>query len=280
MSRRSPESYQWHLDHVVAACGTKWLVLETPSIFGPEYILTVSLCHSNYCNYCRSFNLRKLRQSLYQSLHHKQWRLVTLTYPDHSLDKLQTLTNIAKQFKRFIQRLRRRYPHLAFVRTIELHESDFPHIHLIIDRYVPKALIAKHWHDLGGGIVDIHATAKCEVCGARGKCEHNPHPQRLSYKKAADYLTEELIKKNQDPHKLGLVYWLARVRSITLSRNLKLSPPSHEWKFCAIFEEFSHACNYITSYNEVRPYTEQQTLEPHDMKNAIFYGYGLKQHRA
>jgi hypothetical protein len=275
MPRRTPETFQDHLDHVVSQCCTRWLVLQTLTLLGPEYIITPQLCKSNYCPTCRAHNLRRLRQALYISLRKKQWRLVTLTYPDHTLDKLDVLKNTARQFKRLVQRLRRRYPHLTFVRTIELHESDFPHIHFIVDRYVTKSLLSKHWHDLGGGIVDVHAYAKCPVCGVRGKCQHNPHPKPLSYRTAANYLTDEIEKENQDPHRLGLVYWLAHIRSITTSRNLKLIPPKNEWKFYGVFDELSTACDNVFFMQRHGPNEPRPQLTTAEMKDGLYVGYGF-----
>jgi hypothetical protein len=62
----------------------------------------------------------------------------------------------------------------------------------------------------------IHKRASCSIC--------NPKNCFDVSKYAANYLTLELIKskKHQDPYRTGLNWWLARRRSISTSRNIKL----------------------------------------------------------
>jgi hypothetical protein len=170
-----------------------------------------------------------------------------------------------------------RYPHLTFVRTIELHESDFPHLHLIVDRYIPKALITKAWHDLGGGIVDIVAHPRCPTCGIRGKCQHNRNPKPLNYRAAADYLTDEIEKANQDPHNLGEIYWLAHLRSITTSRNFHITPCKTDWQFVGIWSEVTEAWHYVHDLHDLAPLNSRVQLTDVDLKDGLYIGYGLKE---
>jgi hypothetical protein len=153
-------------------------------------------------------------------MYHRRWRLITLTFPDHSADVLTTLKNLYRNFKRFIQRVRRKYPNIAFIRTIEVHQSGFPHIHMVIDNYIPISFLQKHWHDLGGGWVDITSGNK-----------ESKVKRPANAKQAARYLTEELEKRVQDPHKLGHVFWQANLKSVTTSRNLDITQSSGEWQF-------------------------------------------------
>jgi hypothetical protein len=275
MAARTPLTFELHMSEVVGMCASKWLVLSRPTVLGDEYIITPKLCKSNFCPVCRAQNLIRLRHALLTSLRKHRWRLVTLTYPDHSKDLLDQLRNTALQFKRFVQRIRRRYPKLQFVRTIELHESDFPHLHMIVDRYIPEAFLQKHWHDLGGGWVDIRAYRKCPVCGIRGKCLHVPKPKPLTYHEAAHYLTEEIEKAMQDPHRLGLTYWLARVRSITTSRNLKLRPASSQWKYNGVYDELYQAMWPYELNKQLAATHDRPAMTIHDGRSAIYLGYGF-----
>ena len=217
---RSIESYHRHLERTVANCGTSWIVLSRNTLLGEEFLLTPHMCKSNYCDNCRKRNLLKLRKSLFKTMYHRRWRLVTLTFPDHSADVLTTLRSLYRNFKKFIQRVRRKYPGISFIRTIEVHQSGFPHIHLVVDSFIPIAFLQKHWHDLGGGWVDITSGNK----QSRVKRPANA-------KQAARYLTEELEKRVQDPHKLGHVFWQANLKSVTTSRNLDIAQSTGEWQF-------------------------------------------------
>src|SRR4030042_128148 len=133
---RTLASYQHHIDTTVAHCHTSWIVLRRNTLLGDEYILSPHLCKSNYCEVCRPRNLIALRKCLYDSLKHHRWRLITLTFPDHSADVLEQLVKLYRTFKRFVQRIRRVYPNIAFVRAIEIHQSGYPHIHVIVDSYI------------------------------------------------------------------------------------------------------------------------------------------------
>ena len=148
---RSLGSFQSHLDKTVANCSTSFLVLRRSTIFGDEFMVTHHMCKSNYCKLCRPKNLIALRKVLYESLNYHRWRMIDLTFPDHSVDPLTALQSIYKTFKQFIQKVRYKYPDIAFVRTIEIHQSGFPHLHMIVDKYIPVAFIQKCWHDQGGG---------------------------------------------------------------------------------------------------------------------------------
>jgi hypothetical protein len=161
---------------------------------------------------------------------HHRWRLITLTYPDHSRDLLTQLIEIYRQFKRFVQRIRYTYPDVAYVRTIEIHQRGYPHIHLVVDKYIPISFIQKHWHDLGGGRVDIRQPIKRD--GTK---------KRVSYKDAARYLTDELEKTNQDPHKLGVVFWQAQCKSITMSKNIVLSKDKSPYTWAGIHDTLESA---------------------------------------
>lgn len=153
---------------------------------------------------------------------HDRWRLVTLTYADHTVPVEQLITQSYSRFKKLMNRVRRRITTLKYIRTLELHKSGIIHHHCVFNRYVPHAFLQQAWKDLGGGIVDIALYARCKVCRRKPPCEHVPHPKQLSYKQAARYLTEEVEKKQQDPHNLGFLLWAHRVRTITVSRNIQL----------------------------------------------------------
>jgi len=108
-----------------------------------------------------------------------------------------------------------------------------------------------------------------------GKWLHNPKPKPLTYQEAAHYLTEEIEKYQQDPHRLGLTYWLARVRSITTSRNLKLRPSSSDWQFEGVYNELSEAMWPYQLNHELAATHDRPTMTTHDGRSAIHLGYGF-----
>ena len=278
MALRDPASFQHHLEHTVAQCCTSWIVLQRDTLLGPELIITPKLCRSNYCPTCRSHNLHVLRQILARSIRDERWRLVTLTYPDHSADIEQTIAQSYSTFRKFIHRIRHAHPTLKYVRTIELHASGFPHFHTIVNKYIPVNHIEKSWRDVGGGNVDVRARRACPKCGTRGTCEHRHLSRNLSHYRAAGYLTEELEKKMQDPYKLGYLLWKYRVRTITTSRNIQLHPRQQPLKFIGIYPDLTTAMSNYEMLNSDAKIIGKPTLDYVMTNSAIIAGYGITSH--
>lgn len=220
---RTAETFQQHLDKRVAACSRSWIILRATDLFGTQYRIVPKACSSAYCPRCRINQLLRIRRALVRQMAHRRWRLVTLTFAQREVTRTQLLRSLARTFDRFIKRIKRRYPDLTYVRTVEIHESGYPHLHLVIDRFVPVALLQIAWKEVGGGCVDIRATRK-----VAGKSKP------LLPNEAARYLTEEIEKAVQDPHQLGLEFWLARIRSIATSRNISLKNDDSPWTFYAL----------------------------------------------
>jgi hypothetical protein len=59
---------------------------------------------------------------------------------------------VRRDFAAFARRLRESYPHLAWVRVLERHQSGALHVHLGLSHYVPKDRLAALW---GHGFVDV-----------------------------------------------------------------------------------------------------------------------------
>jgi hypothetical protein len=261
---RTLASFDHHLEHTVGKCCRSWISLGRTTLLGDEYLVTPHLCKSNYCPVCRKKNLLSIRKQLFNAMKGRRWRLVTLTFPDHSKDVLTTLRNLYRQYKRFIQRVRRAYPDISFVRTIEIHQSGFPHIHMVVDTFVPIAFLRKHWQDVGGGIVDI-------TSGQRQSKIKKP----AGYKQAARYLTEELEKRVQDPHRLGAIFWQASCKSITTSRNLQMTSSSGEWQFKGAHPTLEDAMYHYEWLKYSSRYNGTPTPGVHIGKDSFFIAPGV-----
>ena len=230
---RTHDSYLQHLERI-KLCGRKFMLLNRQDLLGYQEAIIPIRCHSDYCRRCRRINLVDLRKMLYDSLARTRWRLVTLTYEQTDVDRTQLLRSCAHQFEMFVKRIRRQHPAIKFVRTLELHRSGYPHIHLIIDKYVPVAFLQQAWHEVGGGNADVQYRRRCKTHHAKN-CKLCPKEKRpLTYKDAARYLTDEVSKPYQDPHQLGEEFWLAGRRSLSMSRNVKLHKPAHTWELSKI----------------------------------------------
>lgn len=273
---RSLESYQDHLRVKVGNCGRKWIALRTQTTLGPELLLVPQTCKSNFCPECRMNNLRSLRSALIRTMQGDRWRLATLTFPDHTADVDELLKDSYIQFKRFTNKLRRHVKALKYIRTLELHQSGMIHYHLVFNKYIPVALLRESWQSVGGGIVDIRATGKCRKCGQKPPCDHIKKGQMPSYKQAARYLTEEIEKTAQDPHRLGYLLWKHRIRTITTSRALKLKNPGKHYEFLGIANSLAEAFEW-KEYLERLFYDEPpRKLTVKDTPHGVYIGNAYK----
>jgi hypothetical protein len=101
-------------------------------------------------------------------------------------------------FNRFREYLRRKYgvpPN--YIRVLEFTQAGIPHLHILLDRYIPQKWIKKTWGRLGGGrIVDI---------------------RQVTIQRVARYLSKYLTKEL-------LLLAPKGTRRITTARPIKLFP--------------------------------------------------------
>lgn len=229
--KRTPETFAAHLRTRVASCGTFHIALKSTDLLGSTFLIVPNMCSSNYCPPCRKKNLQRLRSALTRTMARDRWRLVTLTFEQQNTTPSAILLALRTTLARFIRLVRKRYPAVKFVRTIELHKNGYPHVHMTISRYIPQSFLQVQWNKVGGGIADISAGTHCRKCGKLPPCEHIATKRKVTYKDAARYLTEEVEKAAQDPHSAGEAFWCSGLRSITLSRNLKLRDTASPWQY-------------------------------------------------
>ena len=254
--KRTLESFQHHLENRVATCGTFYLIMKQDTVLGPDYLIVPNSCSSNYCEKCRQQNLIRLRHALIRTMAFHRWRLITLTFAHRNVTSVALLSALKTSFCRLTKRIRRKFPKSLYVRTVEIHKDGYPHIHLVIDRYIPIAWLQLHWKECGGGMVDIREGKRCEICGKPRPCPHHAKAKRFSHHDAAGYLTEEIEKRAQDPHTLGADYWCAGIRSISVSRGLKLRADESDWAYYSkamswdAIEELMELATYSARFND------------------------------
>jgi len=232
---RTFEQWQQHLKRV-KNCGNGAILLYCYNDLFGYYMLVRKRCKSDFCEYCRRMNLVRLRIALLNSIKKKSWRLVTLTFEQAGKSREEILLNMCKVFDKFMKRVKRRYPKLSFARTLEIHESGFPHIHLIVSRYIPQAFLQIQWKECGGGFASISRSYTCKKHKIKNCTECKKDFYKYGYIGAVKYLTEEFEKTLQDPHRLGYDFFKLRRRSFACSRDLKLKNENFNYKFIRSFE--------------------------------------------
>jgi len=129
-------------------------------------------------------------------VHEKLTRFLTLTLDPAKIegDPVPYLRVVFSKFRVYLHRKYNRP--IKYIAVLEFHKSGVPHLHVLVDRYIPQAWISESWSALGGGnIVDIR---QVDV-------------HRIGHY-LAKYLTKELLLSAPE-----------RSRRVTTSRSLHLN---------------------------------------------------------
>ena len=157
-------------------------------------------CGAWTCSYCGSRKAQLAKRNI--RAHAERLGLcyfLTLTLADRGFESpVMQVRRVRKAFNEFREYLRRKYgvpPN--YICVLEFTQRGVPHLHVLIDRYIPHAWISKTWDRLGvGKIVFI---------------------KRVSIHNVSRYLSKYLTKEL-------LAYAPKGTRRITTSRTIKLFP--------------------------------------------------------
>jgi hypothetical protein len=127
---------------------------------GPDDQEAPYRCDSWDC-YCCGY---RMRQNLIEEIERitqrrpEMSRMLTLTLdpkvaPD---DQDRQHHYITERWNALRTRLKREVGDFSYIWVREEQESGLPHLHALVSRYLPQAVVSRAWSDLGGGeIVDI-----------------------------------------------------------------------------------------------------------------------------
>jgi len=115
-------------------------------------------CKSWTCQACGPKKARRLRRGIIeQALTHGLHRFLTLTLNPSTCRSDESIPYIRACWNKFRTYLRRRYgTKVVFITILELQQSGYAHLHVLVDRFIEQAWISEAWQAVGGGrIVDI-----------------------------------------------------------------------------------------------------------------------------
>lgn len=128
-------------------------------------------CGSWNCTYCgpRKARLAKKRiREEAEKLGLRYFWTLTLAHPSSS--PAANVRHIRLVFNRFREYLRRKYKKdnapVNFICILEYTQCGVPHLHILLDRYIPQRWVSNVWNRLGGGrivfvkFVTIHKVAR------------------------------------------------------------------------------------------------------------------------
>ena len=169
--------------------------------FKPIWVYMRIYCKSWSCPRCGPIKAWQATKNIAKIAKEKGLeRFLTLTLDPRSIpNDTNACEHIKKTWSKFRVYLQRKYKNsISYICVMELHKSGIPHLHVLIDRYIPQKWISKSWQGVGGGkIVFIEKLKEIKDIG----------------KYLAKYLTKNM--KENIPGKM---------RRITTSRDIKLNP--------------------------------------------------------
>jgi hypothetical protein len=89
----------------------------------------------------------------------------TLTYPHEYPDG----ATVKRHLDKFLKRLRRFAPAVRYFWVVELQQRGAPHIHMLIDRYIPKEWLAAAWYGVVGSGDERHLRAGTSIESVRNR---------------------------------------------------------------------------------------------------------------
>lgn len=139
-------------------------------------------------------------------------KFITLTFRDNNGIDIRNIEQCNKEFKKFIQRLRRKYGDFKYCAVIEFQDKykrGAIHYHLLANLpYVPHDTLSQIW---GLGFVGINAITGCDNIGA--------------------YMTKYMMKDNDDERLQGK-------KSYFTSKNLIKPIITYGYKAEEIYQEY------------------------------------------
>ena len=157
-------------------------------------------CGSWSCSYCGPRKAKLARRRIREVAEELNLRIfLTLTLDAEKLkNKRSAVPYMRMVFNKFREYLRRKYGESPkYVCVLEFTQKGVPHLHVLIDRYIPQKWISKTWARLGGGRII--------------------HIKQVTVRNVARYLSKYLTKELLLSAPKG-------TRRITAARAIKLFP--------------------------------------------------------
>jgi hypothetical protein len=128
----------------------RWVILtrniSNEMIFKRVYIT----CQSYSCPACRKQRRRKLYKLIKKACPKDKFSMLTLTLRENDDPLSINWKRLSKCWDILLKRMKRAAPNIQYFRCVELQENGMPHIHALINFYMPKWLIHAIWKRITG----------------------------------------------------------------------------------------------------------------------------------
>ena len=115
------------------------------------------LCNTWHCPYCGPRKSWKYQQIIAaKAIEFKLDRFMTLTLDPKKI-KGKPYKHLSESWRKLREAFRRKFgKSISYILVKEAHKSGIPHLHILVDQYIPQKWLSAKWANLGGGpMVDI-----------------------------------------------------------------------------------------------------------------------------
>jgi hypothetical protein len=161
------------------------------------------------CPNCGPVKAAKLRKKIRQAWEGETCYFLTLTCDSkvHSVE--EACLEISHAWDLFGKRLRRKYPGIIYFKALEFRADHRPHLHILLNRFIPHKWISATWSELfAAPVVWIEKVGKAKV---------------------ARYVTKYATKWTTEGTDSAINYYLFKLRRFSFSRNFYALIPK-KWK--------------------------------------------------
>lgn len=211
-------------------CRNYYIPLKRQTVGNCEYSIVPLRCKSWECVDCRKDKVKTVKDRISKLFDGRKLWLLTLTYY-HSRPPAEAWRVYNESWNRFKTAVVKRYGKFSFCRILESHKnSPFPHLHVILDKYLPPTYLNKEALSAGFGY-QIDCT-------------------EINSNKAIAYVTKYLTKEWSNAESLAIIKQ-GRVRRVSYSRDLSSLPViPGEWEPIGTPVDFDTAVDIITTDRE------------------------------
>jgi len=202
-SRRRRLDFLSHQAVIKRYCRSQATIYDNTNNLGGTINIKGNACNSWDCEYCRRIKSMRLKTRIDKGISKETWRFLTLTIDPKLTSKEDALLQISWWWDKFAKRLRRQFKDVKFIRVIEFHASGYPHLHVILNKYIYKPWIVANWCAVGGGkIVDIG---------------------RVKHAKVGKYVSGYLSHRDSKHHRHDEQFYSYSIRRFAFSRNFDIA---------------------------------------------------------
>lgn len=142
----------------------RWLVLKRVENESIHYKKVFISCGTYSCPVCRIKKNRKFYKLISKHCPKKDFHMLTLTLIANNEPLAKNWRELNKMWDILLKRLKRKYGKVKYFRVMEITKNGMPHIHALINCFMPKWLLKIIWKKISRGSYICHFEKVRDSC--------------------------------------------------------------------------------------------------------------------